>query len=161
MFLYILLFIYCTILTVTTIFAYPLVPSANENYQEDVAKLAAKIFLKECSKCETVLILYMEEDNTINTFFNEVYESRHPDKGWYLIRLHNFTGYQINTALYNYDLTVIFLENYSNIEEVLFNIEMESFWKLRSRFLGSFFFNLFFSKLIFFLTSCSSWRTRR
>lgn len=149
MHLYSLLFLYCTILTVNVVLAYPLLPAINENYEEDVAKLAANVFLKECSKCETVLILYMEEDNTINTFFNEISQSGHVDKGLYLIRLHNFTGFQINTPVYKYDLTVIFLENYSNIEEVVFNIELETFWRLRNRFLGSYIVNnLLIIKLI-------------
>lgn len=128
-----------------------LIPELNRNFQEDLAKFSANFFLQNCNECKTILIIHSTEDPSANYFLKEVSRKNSYKSGIYTIKLDNFTGTQENSpALYKQDVTIIFLNenNWHNVEEVLFSIEVETYWNIRAKFLGLYHYHINLSKYL-------------
>lgn len=105
-------------------------------YLEELAIYVTNFIFDNCNKCKNILISYPSEENIIiNKLFyylnKKIYFAT-----YFSIQLNqNLT---INDEFYNDylpDLIVIAVNNFDQIGDVVYGIELSSFWSVRSKFL--------------------------
>lgn len=112
-----------------------LIPDNNQNHALDLANLAVDILQRECQTCSTILSLSTTNDITQNLFLANISLSR-KEMTIMSVKVENFSTAQIgHIEHYSPDITIIFINEENQIEEILYAVELESFWHIRGKFL--------------------------